>query len=267
MCHLRFVLANTESLHEKINQLSNRVRQLEDALSQSHALHSSFSHPLLSEELLQIKRPLERERLDVPNGKDEKVDPNDSIDSMGSLSISHGGRSTFFGQTANSWYLLQNEEGYEEAEDTSAHDSPQPTDVPWLTFALPFTPPAIKSADALRGSIISFLPRPSAARKICDTYFRHAAWMYTPIPEKDFLESIFRPVYDQEGAFQASVSAHGLAVLLMILALGSLLDLDRPAHSPETMQYYQLARAALALDSVLEEQTIPGIQALVNLHI
>ncbi|KAG6916556.1 hypothetical protein DXG01_006382 [Tephrocybe rancida] len=244
MCHPSFVLANTESLHEKINQLSNRVRQLEDALSQSHALHSSFSHPLLSEELLQIKRPLERERLDLPNGKDEKGDPNDNIDSMGSLSISHGGRSTFFGQTANSWYLLQNEEGYEDGEDTSSHDSPQPTDIPWLNYAFPFTPPAIKSAETLRGSIIGFLPR------------------YTPIPESDFLENIFRPVYEQDGAFQTSVSAHSLAVLLMVLALGSLLDLDRPAQSPETMQFYQLARAALALDSVLEEQTIPGIQAL-----
>lgn len=117
----RFVLANTESLHEKINQLSNRVRQLEDALTESHRIHSSFTHPLLTEDLLQIKRPLERERLDTPHSKEEKLDGNDNIDSMGSLfvfpvgldcqkrltvlfrSISHGGRSTFFGQTANSW--------------------------------------------------------------------------------------------------------------------------------------------------------------------
>ncbi|KAG6897386.1 hypothetical protein C0992_002048 [Termitomyces sp. T32_za158] len=81
----RFVLANTEVLHEKINQLSNRVRSLEDALAQSYAVHSNFPHPLLAEELLQIKRPLERERLDLPNGKDEKGDLNDNIDSMGSL--------------------------------------------------------------------------------------------------------------------------------------------------------------------------------------
>jgi hypothetical protein len=81
----RFVLANTESLHEKINQLSNRVRQLEDALAQSHALNSNFSHPLLSEELLQIKRPLERERVDIPPAKEEKPEINDNIDSLGSL--------------------------------------------------------------------------------------------------------------------------------------------------------------------------------------
>ncbi|KAG6888567.1 hypothetical protein C0995_007356 [Termitomyces sp. Mi166 len=258
MSHLSFVLANTEVLHEKINQLSNRVRSLEDALAQSHALHSTFPHPLLTEELLQIKRPLERERLDLSNGKDEKGDLNDNIDSMGSLSISHGGRSTFFGQTANSW----NEEGYEESEDGSGHDSPQPTDIPWLSFAFPFSPSAIKTAETLRGSIVTFLPRPNVARKISDIYFRHAAWMYTPISENGFLESILRPIYDQDGVFQSSVSAHSLAVLFMVLAIGTLMDLDRPAHNSESMQYYQLARAALALDPVLEEQTIPGIQAL-----
>ncbi|KAF5383588.1 hypothetical protein D9615_003709 [Tricholomella constricta] len=260
---LRFVLANTESLHEKINQLSNRVRQLEDALAQSHALHSSFTHPLLTDDLLQIKRPLERERLDQPNGKDEKGDLNDNIDSMGSLSISHGGRSTFFGQTANSWYLLQNEEGFEEDEGSSTHDSPQPVDIPWLNFAFPFAPPVNKTAHNVRGSIISCLPQtPAAAKKICDMYFRHAAWMYAPITENDFLETIFRPMYEQDGIGQSSVTSHNLAVLLLVLAIGSLLDLDRPAHSPESMHYYQLGRAALALDSVIEEQTIPGIQAL-----
>lgn len=89
---------------------------------------------------------------------------------------------------------------------------------------------------------------------------------YTPIPENDFVENIFRPVYEQDGAFIGSVSAHNLAVMFMVLAMGTLLDLDQTAHSSESMKLYQLARAALALESVLEEQTIPAIQALVNLH-
>ncbi|KAF9460500.1 fungal-specific transcription factor domain-containing protein [Collybia nuda] len=258
----RFVLANTESLHEKINQLSNRVRQLEDALAQSHAVNSNFPHPLLSDELLQIKRPLERERVDVPLTKEEKPEINDNIDSLGSLSISQGGRSTFFGRTANSWYLLQNEEGSEQEEDSPIHEPPMPLDVPWLEYAFPFTPPVNKTAENVRGSIISFLPRASVARTVCDTYFRHAAWMYTPIPETDFFDSIFRPVYEQDAAYHGTTGSHSLAVLYLILAIGTLLDLEKPAHSAESMQYYQLGRAALALDSVLEEQSIPGIQAL-----
>jgi hypothetical protein len=50
----------------------------------------------------------------------------------------------------------------------------------------------------------------------------------------------------------------------MVLALGTLVDLNMSAHSPEATEYYQLARAALAIDSVLDEPSIPGIQALVG---
>lgn len=46
-----FILANTAELHDKISQLSERVRLLEDALQ--HA--TSPSHPLLAPELLSIK--------------------------------------------------------------------------------------------------------------------------------------------------------------------------------------------------------------------
>lgn len=51
----RFILAGAEQLHEKIFQLSDRVRQLEDALESLQSRCSSQPHPLLSPELLKIK--------------------------------------------------------------------------------------------------------------------------------------------------------------------------------------------------------------------
>lgn len=50
----------------------------------------------------------------------------------------------------------------------------------------------------------------------------------------------------------------------MVLALGTLMDLDLPAHSSEAMQFYQIARSAMSLDSVLEKPSIVAIQALVR---
>ncbi|KAH9479634.1 putative transcriptional regulatory protein C1F7.11c [Psilocybe cubensis] len=254
----RFVLANTEALHEKITVLANRVRQLEDGLAQSHAATSHTPHPLLSEELLQIKRPLERERLDVPQ-VEEKPETEDNIDSLGSLSISNDGKSTFFGRTASSW----NEEGSEDEEELPAgvDDIAGPSDPAWLSYSFPFSPPIGKMKDALRQSLISKLPRMPLAKIQCDNYFRHAAWMYTPITEVDFNESVWRPMYELEGSYD-TVSAHHLAILFMVLAIGTLLDLDREAHSPEAMQLYHYGRAALSIDCVLEEQTIAGIQAM-----
>ena len=51
----RFILAGAEQLHEKIFQLSDRVRQLEDALECLQSRCSNQPHPLLSPELLRIK--------------------------------------------------------------------------------------------------------------------------------------------------------------------------------------------------------------------
>jgi hypothetical protein len=79
-----FILANTEVLHDKIGVLSSRVRQLEDALSEAYAMYNSERHPLLSDELLQIKRPLEREsRNEIPSLPEAET--AEAIDAVGSL--------------------------------------------------------------------------------------------------------------------------------------------------------------------------------------
>jgi hypothetical protein len=102
-----FVLASTQELHEKISELATRVRHLEDGLRVSHSQLSSESHPLLSEDLLRIKAPLQREAAPLRNNpqiivKEEEQNP-DVVDAFGSLSITLSGRAKYFGQTANSW--------------------------------------------------------------------------------------------------------------------------------------------------------------------
>lgn len=102
-----FVLASTQELHEKIAELATRVRQLEDALRSSHSHLSSEPHPLLSEDLLRIKAPLQREAAPQRNPtaipiKEEEQNP-DVVDAFGSLSISLSGRAKYFGHIANSY--------------------------------------------------------------------------------------------------------------------------------------------------------------------
>lgn len=81
----RFVLANTEVLHEKINVLASRVRQLEDALQDAHAGSGAAEpHPLLTEELLLLKRPLERETQEEV-GREPEVESGDVVDRVGAL--------------------------------------------------------------------------------------------------------------------------------------------------------------------------------------
>jgi len=101
-------------LHEKISELATRVRELEDALRASHAHLSSEQHPLLSEELLKIKAPLQRDAnqakpsTSAPIKEDE---PNpDVVDAFGSLSIGLSGKTKYYGQIANSWVRMRRPE-------------------------------------------------------------------------------------------------------------------------------------------------------------
>jgi hypothetical protein len=102
----RFVLASTQELHEKITELCSRVRDLEDGLRTSHSQNSNEPHPLLSDELLRIKAPLQRESAPrnqtTVNQQEEENNP-DVIDSFGTLAINGAGHASYYSQFANSW--------------------------------------------------------------------------------------------------------------------------------------------------------------------
>ena len=106
----RFVLASTQELHEKITELCTRTRDLEDALRTVYAKNSNDPHPLLSEELLNVKAPLQR---DAPprnpttvNQQEEENNP-DVIDNFGTLAINGAGNTSYHSQFANSWVRRQ----------------------------------------------------------------------------------------------------------------------------------------------------------------
>lgn len=99
----RFVLASTQDLHDKINELANRVRELEDGLRTSHSQHSQEQHPLLSEDLLRIKAPLQREGLGASSSSASGDLEGDVVESFGTLAISDTGRTSYFGQATGSF--------------------------------------------------------------------------------------------------------------------------------------------------------------------
>ncbi|EJD07477.1 uncharacterized protein FOMMEDRAFT_75316 [Fomitiporia mediterranea MF3/22] len=263
----RFVLANTETLHEKIAELSHRVRSLEDALQVAHSAIHNDRHPLLSDELLKVKNPLEREVIAEPPRTQEE---EDTIDAVGSLSISHTGRTNFYGQTANSWYLLQSDH----SDGEEHHMLALPVDIPWLSHAFPFSPSLNQAAaDDLRSTLLAALPDAPTARELADLYFANASWMYHPVTKEQFDKHIFARVYPYATAESpvdaetdrdsGSFESHRLALLYIVLAVGILVDLKRPSHDTAGVRYFQLSKAALSLDAVLEDPSIPAIQALV----
>lgn len=104
------MLASTQELHEKITELCSRVRDLEDGLKTAHTQNSSEPHPLLSDELLRVKAPLQREAPPINpttvNQQEEENNP-DVIDSFGTLAINVAGHTSYHSQFANSWVRSQ----------------------------------------------------------------------------------------------------------------------------------------------------------------
>ncbi|OBZ66412.1 GTP-binding protein Rho3 [Grifola frondosa] len=256
----RFVLASTQDLHEKINQLATRVRELEDALRVSHGLHSLESHPLLSEDLLRIKAPIQRDNLlqnatSSTNGSSHDDQNADVVDSFGSLAISDTGRTNYFGQATSSWYYLTNEDNQDEDRDQRLANlrkllSPEVLSLSGLFPVAPNIPLTLDAEtqriERLR-SLFWYLPPADEAAELRQIYYQHAAWMYNPISLAQFNENAFYPFYSPNASPQMDdpLLSHQLALMFMVLAIGSLMDITRPSYNIEADKYHHLARAAL----------------------
>lgn len=92
--------------------MSDRIRQLENALLVLHSDLTSEPHPLLTKELLQIKSSIELHGAfggqgdssePRPERSHEDVDKaSESLDAFGTLAIRDDGAATFYGRSAGS---------------------------------------------------------------------------------------------------------------------------------------------------------------------
>lgn len=83
--------------------MSDRIRQLEDALAVLQASHSNEQHPLLQDSMLILDQDKTEDRA---NESDDGDDPRDALNAFGTMSISDQGVSRFFGPTGGSENLL-----------------------------------------------------------------------------------------------------------------------------------------------------------------
>jgi hypothetical protein len=104
-----FVLADTDRLHNKITEMSARIRQLEDALAVSNSSHSRDTHPLLQHDLLQIKSIIDLHSAIQQNVEIEttEVDNGRLLDVFGTLALRDDGASTFYGRSAGHEVSIQ----------------------------------------------------------------------------------------------------------------------------------------------------------------
>ncbi|OCB87780.1 hypothetical protein A7U60_g5103 [Sanghuangporus baumii] len=268
----RFILADTDKLHRKIAEMSNRIRQLEDALANAQATISRDPHPMLSPDLLAIKH-----RLPSPADDDlrSQANTNDRIDGdiMNSFEDLSLGETSASGEPLLLSNVYKNEplklaESVTEVMD----EDPLPVEIEHLSGAFPFSLLYLPKEDIQR-TIQAHLPTYERALDLCGQYIQYAAWWIRPVGYDHIYEELLPAAYRRQtrgtqAGFEseskidsAKMDSHDLAVLLMVLAMGSAGGLlTNPCSEGEI--YLRLARAALCLKPVLEFPSIAAVQAI-----
>ncbi|KAH9931591.1 fungal-specific transcription factor domain-containing protein [Fomitopsis serialis] len=280
---LEFILADTDRLHRKIAEMSDRIRELEDSLALLQSSVSRETHPLLSRDRLKIKSGLELHSAASRLGGDglfeeeeEEDEESEYIDSFGTLAVRDDGAATFYGRSAGSESLLLDEKP---GPATAPPERPPnkgpmlPASLARLTTSFPSAPSDIPAED-MQELIEEHLPPWPRAAQLCDLYLEQAPWFFGAVTRRQLLEEILPLFYDEaaegakSGALSSSAAAfalgregggtggssHDLALLFVIFCFGALTDVDLPPapHNPEAERYFQLTRAALNLEPVLE---------------
>ncbi|TFY69076.1 hypothetical protein EVG20_g3306 [Dentipellis fragilis] len=248
----RFILANTEQLHDKIDRLTDRITQLESALESLQSQISAEPHPLLTPALLLVKSPIDlygdhvqsnfqNNSLDMTSTSISDPFPPlnlDTTDLEGSDEQSHG----LSGQQRErpSWPI---------SDDISRFSACFPET--WTAYSIP--------SESIQKQIYSMLPIRLEAERVCAQVQHNAFWQYSPDDSETFLSISLAHVYDSD---QSTISGSRLSTMFMVLAIGSLVDLERDIDPAAAESYHQLARAALCQNPLADEASSDCLVAL-----
>ncbi|KAJ7600809.1 hypothetical protein C8J56DRAFT_911343 [Mycena floridula] len=240
----RFILANTEVLHERCSLLSDRVRHLELALQSMQSNVSPLPHPLLAPELLKIK--ISQDLYSTPqNSNSAEASGSHQDDSLrisvGALSLSPS-------------YRFETENPR-----SNLRESPPPhvhPDVLQLSTTFPF--PWVVDIK-IRKHIRDALPPRETAMVLCQAARSNALWQYNLDASPTFLDNLLHACYSS--AIE-QLSPRRLALLLMVLSIGSLVDLNTPLGTLHGEAYHHLARASVCEIPLMEEPDFDTLHAL-----
>ncbi|KAF9453101.1 hypothetical protein P691DRAFT_659182, partial [Macrolepiota fuliginosa MF-IS2] len=257
----RFILANTEQLHDKIGELSDRVRQLEEALEQLQSQCSNQTHPLLAPDLLKIKTSQEL------YGTTPLPPPPPPLPSTSAVSDASTPPATTPGRHGEE-YIRESVIALSLSKSSSASVSgagahwreTTPPEVPDDILQLSATFPFPWMVDlSIRKRIRDALPPREEAERICAEARNNALWQYNLDTAETFLPNLLHYCYTTP---VENLSPRRLALLLMVLSIGSLVDLTQPLGSLHGEAYHHLARASVCEIPLMEEPDFDVLHAL-----
>ncbi|KAG6332653.1 hypothetical protein ID866_6438 [Astraeus odoratus] len=259
----KVLMAHAQRLTDQVKAMSEKIQQLEQALEEAHKrFDPTHQHPLLGKS--PSHSPGNAPDMQPMFDNDSQI--GDATDAIGSLSIGHRDQTKYHREIAGSEVSIV----YSSvilANPVIPDDSPRPAstdpknlgltpEIAELCNAFPF---GLQENPYARYAFSSYIPTRDRALHLANLYYENFAWMYDPIVKSDFMNSIIDPLYGQFGFM--NLHSHTLSVFFILLASGALYD-GGPSAMLEAERYYALARAALSVDSMLNETSCSTVQAL-----
>lgn len=104
----------------------------------------------------------------------------------------------------------------------------------------------------------------SRATALCETLLGNMTWMFSIVSNQHIIGELIPAVYShlRIPSTPRTYGPHDLALLLIVIGIGALVDLSLPPYHPEAQHYYRLARAAIGLQSVLTHRSVVTVKCL-----
>ncbi|OJA19276.1 hypothetical protein AZE42_04492 [Rhizopogon vesiculosus] len=260
----RLILANTEELHNRVEVMSARIRELEDALCQMHSEKSDLPHPLLADSVLSHDSPestSSNNSPEQPPPPSNKDNPDSFIDAFGTLTIGTRGETIFMSGTARSEYLIQPPLKQQQPpfSETFPRLSKQILDA-WLPGS-----ESVSFDNGLRQPVFSYLPPLSEAVRLSEIYLEWGKALWNPLTRSELFDNVLGSIY-RASCFEEIPGPHDLSLLFSIFALASLFDFDKPAYAVEAQEYHILSHVSTHFTSPCSETSLNTVIALVSAY-
>ncbi|KAK0504722.1 hypothetical protein EDD18DRAFT_1126079 [Armillaria luteobubalina] len=253
----RLVISDTGTLHQKVEELGQRIQELEEALRDFQASTSKEPHPLLRQELLVIKYP---SGMSLPSTQIPDNTSMELSDALGTLTIGDHGDVKYFGHSAGT-------EAGAEMQSSSLDNCVRV--VHRLSPNFPFNPSSGWDVEQSLEILYGLLPPKLRAWSLCETFHQHGTVGSLIIDRGEIVAELLTPIYryleDRKQHRQGEpppLSCHKLAVLFLVFALGALVDLTLPPYNIEADNYFDLGCAALNLHHIFKRPEMATVQAV-----
>ncbi|KAI0756452.1 hypothetical protein C8Q80DRAFT_1223696 [Daedaleopsis nitida] len=262
----------------EVEELKDKIAQLEAALQAMQATISDEPHPLLQDSPAQQPSATTPTSQGSPSSSGGSVpstssaasqspeadsvtqaDEQEVLDTFGTLTLGNRGEARYFGQTSRTEYLIHAPERL-----TPFVDNLKLPRLSQMTIQ-----EACKELDvfcsneAIGDEVLACIPTMEEALRLVEIYFECSKFIWYPLPREYVYTEIVQAIYQQPVDEYCHVTRkHALSLLFMIFALATLFNLNMPPYAAEAQEYYLLARIALRWAPPTYDTTLAAIQSI-----